>query len=136
MQSTIIPCLRYADAPAAIAWLCEAFGFVRQLVVEEPDGAIAHAQLIFGRGNMLMLGTARDQEDGLERLPQHLGGHVSGSLYVVESAIEARYEAALAAGAEIVMALEQQDYGGAAFSCRDPEGYLWHFGSYDPWKDG
>ena len=36
---------------------------------------------------------------------------------------------------EIVMAPEDQDYGGRLYSCRDPEGNLWNFGSYDPWDD-
>ena len=41
----------------------------------------------------------------------------------------------LAAGAVIVMAPEDKDYGGRGYGCRDPEGNLWSFGSYDPWQD-
>ena len=41
-----------------------------------------------------------------------------------------------AAGAAIVDELAQQDYGGKGYSCRDPEGHLWWFGSYDPWQPG
>lgn len=26
-RATIVPCLRYRDAPAAIEWLCQTFGF-------------------------------------------------------------------------------------------------------------
>ncbi|MGH8489871.1 MAG: VOC family protein, partial [Gammaproteobacteria bacterium] len=26
-KATVIPCLRYRNAPAAIEWLCAAFGF-------------------------------------------------------------------------------------------------------------
>ena len=48
--ATIIPTFRYADAPAAIDWLCRAFGFEKHLVVPEEDGTIAHAQLKFGNG--------------------------------------------------------------------------------------
>jgi uncharacterized glyoxalase superfamily protein PhnB len=43
------------------------------------------------------------------------------------------YARAKAAGAEIVMEIEDQDYGGRLYSCRDPEGHLWNFGTYDPW---
>jgi hypothetical protein len=42
---TVIPCLRYRDAPAAIEWLCRSFGFEKHLVVPNDDGTIAHAQL-------------------------------------------------------------------------------------------
>ena len=43
--STIIPTLRYRDAPAAIDWLCNTFGFEAELVVPGEEGSIAHAQL-------------------------------------------------------------------------------------------
>jgi uncharacterized glyoxalase superfamily protein PhnB len=44
------------------------------------------------------------------------------------------YASAQAAGAEIVMELRTMDYGGKAFTVRDPEGYTWAVGEYDPWK--
>jgi uncharacterized glyoxalase superfamily protein PhnB len=48
---------------------------------------------------------------------------------------DAHYAHARAAGAEIVQDIADQDYGGRGYLCRDPEGHLWWFGSYDPWKD-
>ncbi|NNL70413.1 MAG: glyoxalase, partial [Acidimicrobiia bacterium] len=45
----------------------------------------------------------------------------------------AHAERARAAGAEIVMELEAQDYGGSEYAALDPEGNVWSFGSYDPW---
>ena len=30
---------------------------------------------------------------------------------------------------------EDQPYGGRLYSCRDPEGHVWHFGTYDPWQN-
>ena len=38
---TVIPTLRYRDAPAAIGFLCEAFGFDRHLVVPGENNSIA-----------------------------------------------------------------------------------------------
>ena len=61
--ATIVPCLRYRDAPKAIDWLCAAFGFEKQLVVPGENGTIVHAQLKFGNG-MIMLGSATDSEFG------------------------------------------------------------------------
>ena len=43
------------------------------------------------------------------------------------------YASAQAAGAEIVQPLRTMDYGGKAFTVRDPEGYMWSVGEYDPW---
>ncbi len=67
-KATMIPAIRYRDAVAAIDWLCEAFGFERHLVVPGEGGAIAHAQLAFGNG-MVMLGSARDDEFGQFQQP-------------------------------------------------------------------
>ena len=132
--ATIILSLRYRDAPAAIDWLCEAFGFERHLVVPGEAGTIDHAQLVFGNG-MIMLGSARD--DGFGQLQKPLdapGAPVSKSAYIVVSDVDAHHAGAVAAGAQVVMAPEDQRYGGRLYSCRDPEGNLWNFGSYDPWE--
>jgi uncharacterized glyoxalase superfamily protein PhnB len=48
---------------------------------------------------------------------------------------DAHHARAVAAGAEVVADLVDQDYGGRGYSCRDPEGHLWNFGTYDPWSD-
>lgn len=134
--ATVIPCLRYRDAPAAIEWLCETFGFHKQAVYPNPDGTIAHAQLTFGNG-MIMLGSAggKDSEWGrLIKQPDQVGGAETQSAYLVVADADALYARAKAAGAEIVVEIKDEDYGGRDFSCRDIEGHLWTFGTYDPWK--
>ena len=60
-KDTVIPCLRYRDAPAAIEWLCQTFGFEKHLVVPNDDGTNAHARLTFGNG-MVILGSVLKQE--------------------------------------------------------------------------
>lgn len=134
-RATIIPCLRYRDAPAAIEWLCGTFGFEKQLVVPNEDGTIAHAQLAFGNG-MIMLGSVLRVETEFGRLmkqPDEIGGVETQSAYVIVSDADAIYARAKAAGAEIVIEIKDEDYGGRGFSCRDLEGRLWSFGTYDPW---
>jgi uncharacterized glyoxalase superfamily protein PhnB len=133
-RATIIPCLRYRNAPAAIEWLCRNFGFEKQLVVPNPDGTIAHAQLAFGNG-MIMLGSVLDTEFGrLMKQPDEIGGAETQTSYVIVADADAVYDQAKAAGAEIVLEIKDEDYGGRGFSCRDLEGHLWNFGTYDPWK--
>ena len=132
--ATIIPTLRYRDAAAAIEWLCRAFGFEKQLVVPGDAGTIAHAQLTFGNG-MIMLGTARDDDFGkLQKTPAAVGGIGTQSPYLIVADADAHHTRAVAAGAEVVYALKDEDYGGRGYSCRDPEGHLWNFGTYDPWR--
>ena len=132
-RASVIPTLRYNDARAAIDWLCEAFGFEEHLVVPGENGEIAHAQLVFGNG-MIMLGSAGDDDFGkLQQPPVNLGGIGSQSPYIIVEDADRHYARAVAAGAEIVMEIEDPDYGGRGYSCRDSEGYVWSFGTYAPW---
>jgi uncharacterized glyoxalase superfamily protein PhnB len=133
--ATIISSLRYQDAPKAIDWLCRAFGFERNLVVPGEGDTIAHAQLTFGRG-MIMLGSAGSHGGGYDELvktPGELGGVGTQSLYVIVDDADAHLARARSAGAEIVMDIEDKDYGGRGYTCRDLEGHVWSFGTYDPW---
>jgi uncharacterized glyoxalase superfamily protein PhnB len=130
----IIPTLRYHDAGAAIEWLCRAFGFERHLVIEGEGLKIEHAQLVLGN-SMIMIGSCRDDEFGkLQKTARDLGGG-SQSPYVIVEDADAHHDRAVAAGADVVYALRSEDYGGRGYSCLDPEGNLWNFGTYDPWAD-
>lgn len=131
-RATVIPGMRYRNAPAMIEWLQRAFGFERHAVYEGPGGTIAHAQLTFGNG-MIMLGSVDSRASAFSRQPDECGNAETQSPYLVVSDCDALYVQAKAAGAQIVMELETKDYGGKGFSCRDPEGHVWHFGTYDPW---
>ena len=133
-RSSIIPAMRYRDAPAAIEWLCRVIGFEKHLVVPGPDNTIAHAQLSLGAG-MLMLGSVgNDSEYGLRiRQPDEIGGFETQSAYVVVPDADAVYARAKAEGWTVVIDIRNEDYGGRGFSCMDPEGRLWNVGTYDPW---
>ena len=131
--ATIIPSLRYRDAHAAIEWLCCAFGFEKHAVYADGD-VVHHAQLVFGNG-MVMLGSVANDSAFGKRIaqPDDIGGRETQCAYVVVADCAAHYARAKAAGAVIIDDYEEKDYGGAGYSCRDPEGHLWSFGSYDPW---
>jgi uncharacterized glyoxalase superfamily protein PhnB len=131
---TVIPSLRYKDAPAAIEWLCRAFGFEKNAVYPNPDGTIAHAQLTLGKG-MIMLGSVNDNEYGrIMKQPSEIAGANTHSIYLVVKDADAVCNQAKAAGAQIAMDIEDKDYGGRGFTCKDPEGHLWSVGNYDPWQ--
>jgi len=129
---TIIPTLRYRDAAAAIEWLCQALGFQRHFVYAGDDGSIHHAQLTHGNG-MIMIGSAGEDEFGKLQGPPERGQPTSQSAYIVVADADVHHDHAVAHGAEVVYALRSEDYGGRGYSCRDPEGHLWNFGTYDPW---
>ena len=71
--------------------------------------------------------------DNLQKPPSALGGAVSMSPYIIVDDADRHYARAVATGAEIVIEIRDEDYGGRGYSCRDPEGHVWSFGSYDPW---
>jgi len=133
--SMVLPSLRYKDAHAAMAWLEKAFGFVRHAVYDGPEGTVGHAELRFGTG-MIMLGSSSNPSPHIHlyATPAEIGGRVTSPLYLIAEDCEAMYARAKAAGAEVVMELKTMDYGGQAFTVRDPEGYLWAVGQYDPWE--
>lgn len=127
-ESAFYPFLRYADARGAVDWLCDAFGFARQAVFDGPDGGVAHAELRLGTG-LVMLGPARDDDLRL-RTPGELDGWVTGGVYASVADVDAHHARAVAAGARIVLPLREMGYGSREYTCRDPEGNLWSFGTY------
>jgi uncharacterized glyoxalase superfamily protein PhnB len=134
-KSTVIPGLRYRNAKAMIDWLCGAFGFEKQAVYAGPDGTVMHAQLTFGNG-MIMVGSVKNGTplSNLEKQPDEIGGAETQAPYLVVTDIDGLYASAKMAGARIVTDLEEKNHGGKAFSCSDPEGHVWHVGTFDPWE--
>src|SRR5262245_62016990 len=49
-----VPMIPYRNLPKMIDWLCQVFGFQRQLVAFDESGSIAHAQLALG-GSVVMV---------------------------------------------------------------------------------
>jgi uncharacterized glyoxalase superfamily protein PhnB len=132
-RSTVMPAMRYRNAPAAIDWLCNVIGFTRHAVHAMPDGSIGHAELSLN-GGMIMLGSARDDEFGRRfKLPAEIGGFETQSAYIVVADADAVHAKAVAAGATIVRPLQDTPYGSREFALRDPEGHSWSVGTYDPW---
>jgi uncharacterized glyoxalase superfamily protein PhnB len=132
-KSTIMPALRYRNAPAAIDWLCNVFGFARHVVYANPDGSIGHAELTLN-GGMIMLGSVKDDEYGRNfASPGEVGGKETRGAYIVVADADDVYARAQAAGADVLRPLQDTPYGSREFSVRDPEGHSWSVGTYDPW---
>jgi uncharacterized glyoxalase superfamily protein PhnB len=129
-EPTIVPFIRYDDAPAALEWLSRAFGFDPRFVVPGPDGTIAHAELAYGSG-FVMLGTTK-REDGLGIRSARELGAVNQGIYVALEDVDTHHERAVAAGAEVVYGPRDTEYGSREYGARDLEGNLWSFGTYRP----
>ena len=88
----LIPTLRYENAPAAIDFLCDGFGFVRHAVFANADdpSRIDHAELRHG-DCVLMLGSAVASpwaEQAPLRSVREAGGNTQ-SIYVVIDDVDA-----------------------------------------------
>lgn len=124
MPQTIYPALRYADAPTAIDWLCEAFGFERHMVVPAGDGKIAHAELAFG-DSLIMVGSNPPADADIAPTGVQ-------QLYLWVDDPDAHHDRAVAAGVQVLRELTDQDYGSREYSAIDLEGNQWSFGTYRP----
>ena len=123
------PALRARDARGLIRFLVDAFGFEETVVYgDQPDGSgdvVVHAELSWPLGGGIMLGSVREGADDSWPVPPG-----SGACYVVTDDADRLHDRAVAAGAEVIMALHDTDYGSRDFAVRDPEGNRWSFGTY------
>lgn len=135
MPALLIPNLRYDDAPAAIDFLCTAFGFERHAVFANADdpAVIDHAQLRYGE-SLLMLSSVVASDWATKaplRTVRQAGGNTQ-TLYLIVDDVDAHCNRARAAGAMIFVEPHDPGYGGRVYGAHDPEGNAWSFGSYDP----
>ena len=127
IHAAVWPVLSYQDARAALEFLVKAFGFEeRACYAREDDPSIVeHAEMRWPLGGGIMFGTA-GKDDG--PFGQRTPGN--DSVYVVCEDPDRLFAQAVAAGAEVVRGLKDEDYGSRGFTVRDPEGNLWSFGTY------
>lgn len=121
-------CLYYDDAAAAIDWLCTAFGLQKRLIVHGNSGAIAHSELCLG-DCVVMVSSASKRPGFTGQRDLRAAAHAL-SVFVADP--DAHHAMALAAGARIVSALADAEYGGRGYEAEDVEGHRWYFGSYRP----
>jgi len=122
MAQTVWPYLLYEDGEAAIEFATRAFGF------HEVDRAIGgagglHAELeVAPGGGRIYLG----QPPAGFRNPREVGA--TTHVFVLVDDVDARYEKAAAAGAEIIEELADiSGIGHRRFGCTDPQGHEWYF---------
>jgi len=117
--------LAYDDAPAAIDFLCAAFGFEERSRMKMPDGAIGHAEIALN-GNVVMLATT--WKAGGMSSPKDLPAMPS-QLFCEIDDVDAHFQRAKAAGAVVIAEPENQPYGFRMYRALDLEGHRWLFAS-------
>jgi uncharacterized glyoxalase superfamily protein PhnB len=121
-------CTTY-DTERALAFLVEAFGFREALAVRDRQGDVVHAELRWPGGGAVVFGSTKHTEGVHGAMKPG-----TSASYVVADDVDAVYQRALAADAEIVQGPNETTFGSGvptrAFTARDPEGNLWTFGTY------
>ncbi len=120
---TVTPRLVVRDGAAAIAFYCQAFG------AEElgdrftgPNAEVIHAEIQIGDSVVMI---TEDAADGPVGSPDRLGGMVSCVMSLYWENVDAAWERAVSAGAEVIFPLEDQFYGERGGRLRDPFGQQW-----------
>ena len=119
--------LFYDDPRAAIDWLCRVFGFELRLLVETGDGGVAHSELVYGDGLIMIAQSGAQRGVG----PKAAGGNTQALMVYVDD-VEAHCKRAREAGAIISTELKTSDYGADYWSDRsygaiDCGGHGWWF---------
>ncbi|MHC5010863.1 MAG: VOC family protein [Planctomycetota bacterium] len=122
----VIPYLLYEDAPAALAFLRDAFGFEEKFRFEGKDNGIGHAEMAY-QDNVIMLATV--VLDAEHASPKKLRARHSMVMVYVDD-VDAHYARAKAAGAKITRKLADQFYGDRTYGAEDPEGHAWYFATH------
>jgi uncharacterized glyoxalase superfamily protein PhnB len=119
-MSRIAPYLLYEDAAAAIDFLTKAFGFEEVMRMDD-EGIVNHAELRLG-DDSVMLGYPGEAYESPKK-----ADHRSALVHVYVDDVDAHFERAKAAGAEIVMEPTDQEYGDRRYDALDLEGQFWSF---------
>ena len=126
--------MRYRDLTGSVDWLRKAFGFEEHQTVKGEDGSVLYSVLLY-KNALIMVGPVHATGfDGLMKQPDEIGGAETQSCYIVIDDPVTHLARAKTAGANILFDLKTYDHGGRGYSCRDVEGHIWSFGTYDPWK--
>jgi PhnB protein len=88
-----------------------------------PGGEVIHAEVRI-RDSVVMV-TEESDEDAPAKSPQSLGGVVSAIMALYWEDVDAAWDRAVAAGAEIIFPLADQFYGERGGRLRDPFGQQW-----------
>lgn len=121
----IFAMLAYDDAPAAIDFLCSAFGFRERWRMDGDNGTIGHAELELD-GQVVMLASV--WRDGGLATPNELGAAHCQLRCLVDD-VDAHWRRARDAGAIVLGEPTDQEYGERIYRAVDPEGHRWIFAS-------
>src|SRR5215467_1655697 len=124
-MQAITPYLAYEDAPAALIFLRDAFGFEERFRMPMEDGRIGHAEVTLG-DSVLFLASLWKEVGNMS--PKDLPG-IHCQLYVQVDDVDAHFRRACDAGATVINEPADQGHGDRSYRAMDLEGHRWIFAS-------
>jgi PhnB protein len=118
--------LAVEDASKAIEFYKEAFGAEERLRMPGPDGKIAHAELQIGDSRLML---SDPFPHSSVRPPAERGGP-TGSVFMYVDDVDATFEQAQGAGADVVSELEDMFWGDRFGTLVDPFGHVWSIATH------
>jgi uncharacterized glyoxalase superfamily protein PhnB len=118
-MTNLVPYLTFRHGEESLRFLTDGLGFERIAVQAADDRSVAHAEL--RRGAAIVMGGSGDVQ---------VGG--APGLYLVEDDVEAAFERAVGAGADVVYGPEETEWGTKRARFRDLDGHEWSIGSHEP----
>jgi DNA-binding transcriptional MerR regulator/uncharacterized glyoxalase superfamily protein PhnB len=115
--------LVYDDLAGAHEYLVRVLGLTAGPLERDSDGRVVHAEVVAG-DQVIWLHPAADDY----KSPRELGAATGMTVVTVEDA-DAHHSRSVSAGAEIIEAPVDQEYGVREYGVRDLEGHLWFFHS-------
>jgi PhnB protein len=113
-------------AASALEFYTKVFGATELFRMAQPDGKIGHAEIKIG-DSIIML--ADEHPEMHARSPQSMGGSPVFILLYVED-VDRVFKAAVAAGAKVVLPVQNQFYGDRSGGVEDPFGHQWHISTH------
>lgn len=120
-RTEIIPYIFYRDVPAALEWLARAFGLKEDMRVGTPRGGM-HGEMSLD-GQRIMMG---EGGESFRMVSANQAGFATMGIFIYLDNVDAHYERARAAGAEIVHPPHDESYG-RTYTSRDLDGHPWFF---------
>jgi len=117
----VTPYLHVSGAAAAIEFFSSVLGAQERMRMPAPGGKIGHAEVEIGESIIMLADEFPDMD---VRGPKAIGG-TPVTLHVYVDDVDAVFDAALAAGATSVRAVENQFYGDRVGQFEDPFGHRW-----------
>jgi PhnB protein len=123
---TLTPYLCCKNAKEAMEFYKKAFGAEQLFMMPQPDGRVGHAEMKIGTSRFML---ADEYPEMGFRSPASIGG-AGLQLHMYVEDVDAAFDRAVKAGAQVVRPVADQFYGDRSGTLSDPSGHVWHISTH------